>query len=85
MMRIATVREPTQGQLLAMAHVDGELTELSRRKFEDVIRRDPALMREVAELKALDLLFRQVVSADPVGFEWEAVSVRHESHQHRRL
>jgi len=46
MMRIPTVREPTQGQLLTMAYVDGKLTELSRRKLEDVLRRDPALMRE---------------------------------------
>ena len=44
-MRIPT-REPTQGQLLAMAYVDSERTELSRRKFNDVLRRDPALMRE---------------------------------------
>jgi len=36
MMRIPTVREPTQGQLLAMAYVDGELTELSRRKLEEL-------------------------------------------------
>ena len=52
-----------------MAYVDGELAESARRKFEDRQRREPALMREVAELKALELLWRQIVASDPVGFE----------------
>ncbi len=52
-MKGAAGREPTRGQLLAMAYVDGELAESAHQKFEDRLRREPALMREVAELKML--------------------------------
>lgn len=52
----APEREPTPGQLLSMAYVDGELAEPARREFEDRQRREPELAREVAELKALKLL-----------------------------
>ena len=56
-MKRAMGREPTRGQLLAMAYVDGELAESAHQEFEDRLRREPALMREVAELKRLVLLF----------------------------
>ena len=82
-MRADTGREPTEGQLLAMAYVDGELAESARREFEDRLRREPALAREVVELKAFALLLRQVVSAAPPGFE-ERLQRAFESPRQRR-
>ena len=44
-------RTPTPDELLAMAYVDGELDDEAARAFEDRLPDEPALVREVAELR----------------------------------
>jgi anti-sigma-K factor RskA len=64
-------REPTRDQLLAMAYVDGELASEARSAFETRLRAEPALLREVAELKELELLARRAGPREPMDFEWD--------------
>ena len=52
--------EPTRDQLLAMAYCDGELTEAAHREFEARLAHEPELLREVSELKRLEVLSRRV-------------------------
>jgi len=66
-----TEREPTQDQLLAMAYADGELAREDRRDFEQRLSQEPALVREVAQLKKLELLGRQVAAPEPMDYEWD--------------
>ena len=66
----AAEREPTPDELLAMAYVDGELDADSLREFEERARVSPALCREVAQLKKLDLLARQQAPPEPMDHEW---------------
>ena len=66
-----TEREPTQDQLLAMAYADGELAREDRREFEQRLSQEPALVREVAQLKKLELLGRQVAAPEPMDYEWD--------------
>jgi anti-sigma factor RsiW len=65
-----TEREPTGDELLAMAYADGELAGDARRDFEARLAREPGLRREVAELRALDLLARQLAPPEPAELEW---------------
>lgn len=69
-------REPTRSQLLAMAHVDGELAEATLRAFELRLGRESALMREVVELRALELLLHQLGGTNLVGTEWGGADQR---------
>ena len=66
-------REPTRDQLLAMAYADGELDDAATKEFEARLSTDQNLLREVAELKLLGVLARQVAPKEPKDFEWEAL------------
>jgi anti-sigma factor RsiW len=61
---------PTRDQLLAMAYVDDELEAESRRAFEARLAREPALAREVTELRGLELLARSATPPEPMDHEW---------------
>ena len=63
-------REPTGDELLAMAYADGELAADARRDFEARLAREPGLRREVAELRALEVLARQLAPPEPGELEW---------------
>lgn len=67
-------REPTTDELRAMAYVDGELDPDERREFETRLAKEPALGREVTELRALDLMSRQMAAPEPADHEWERLS-----------
>ena len=63
-------REPTRDELLAMAYADGELAEEARRGFEARLATEPQLLREVAELKKLEVMARRTAPPEPMDFEW---------------
>ncbi len=64
-------REPTRDELLAMAYVDGELSDEARRDFEARLPDEPFLNREVSELKKLATLARRVAPPEPMDHEWK--------------
>ena len=64
-------REPTRDELLAMAYVDGELADDARTEFEARLASEPALLREVAELKKLEVIARQTAPPEPIDHEWK--------------
>ena len=66
-------REPTQDELLAMAYVDGELSEEARLEFERRLSSEPSLTAEVSELKRLAVMARQCAPKEPMDFEWERI------------
>jgi anti-sigma factor RsiW len=63
-------REPTPDELLAMAYADGELAPAEATEFERRMRADPALSREVADLRRLELVARAVAPPEPQDAEW---------------
>ena len=63
--------EPTPDQLLAMAYVDGELDDGARAELEGRLANEPALLREVAELKRLEVIARQTAPPEPIDHEWK--------------
>lgn len=65
-----TERDPTRDKLLAMAYVDGELADEQRSAFEQRLRDEPALAREVAELRRLEIAARLSMPHDPLDAEW---------------
>jgi anti-sigma factor RsiW len=67
-------REPTADELLAMAYVDGELAPQERARFEQRLRGEPELAREVSELRRLELLARQAAPPEPMDHEWERLA-----------
>jgi len=86
-MRTAADDEPTRSQLLAMAYVDGELDATERWEFEDRLRREPELMREVFEQTAVGLFVRMIFCAVQAkgtrGLSWSAPQESRESDQSR--
>ncbi len=68
---MTTDREPTRDELLAMAYADGELAADARSEFEERMAHEPALCREVAEQKKLEVIARQVAPREPKDHEWE--------------
>lgn len=66
-----TKREPSRDELLAMAYVDGELDDGARAEFEGRLASEPALLREVAELKKLEVIARQTAPPEPIDHEWK--------------
>lgn len=64
-------RDPSPDELLAMAYVDGELGSEQRQAFEERLRQEPQLLREVAEQNGLAVLARQVTPPEPMDFEWQ--------------
>jgi anti-sigma factor RsiW len=67
-------REPSADELLAMAYADGELAPAERARFEQRLRVEPALAREVAGLQRLDLLARHAAPPEPMDHEWERLA-----------
>lgn len=67
-------RPPTADELLAMAYADGELAPDAARTFEERARREPALAREVAELRRLQVLAREAAGPEPMDSEWERIA-----------
>ena len=67
-------REPTRDELLAMAYADGELDAQARARFEQRLAAEPALAREVADLKRLELLARHAAPPEPMDHEWERLA-----------
>ena len=63
-------REPSRDELLAMAYVDGELADDAVLEFERRLPDEPALVREVAELKRLEVIARQAAPLEPIDHEW---------------
>ena len=66
--------EPTADQLQAMAYVDGELEPDERSAFEARLSKEPALGREVAELRRLELLARRMAPPEPADYEWQRLA-----------
>jgi len=64
---------PTRDQLLAMAYADGELADDARAAFEARLGQEPALAREVAALKRLEVLARRAAPPEPIDFAWRAL------------
>ncbi len=62
---------PSRDELLAMAYVDGELDENARRDFELRLAAEAPLALEVAELRQLAVLARQVAPPEPMDSEWD--------------
>jgi anti-sigma factor RsiW len=56
-----------------MAWVDGELEGEDARRFEARLAREPALAREVSELRALELVARQMAPPEPMDHEWARI------------
>ncbi len=67
--------EPTRDQLLAMAYVDGELTDEARAELERRLASEPGLRREVVELQKLELIARSAAPQEPMDHEWERLAV----------
>ena len=63
-------REPSRDELMAMAYVDGELADDAALEFEKRLASEPALVREVADLKRLEVIARQVAPPEPIDHEW---------------
>lgn len=51
---------PSRDELLAMAYVDDQLAPAARAEFEERLKHESHLLREVAELRQLELIARQV-------------------------
>lgn len=68
---MSTEPEPTREELSAMAYSDGELAGDARRDFEERLRSEPRLAREVADYRALALVAREMAPPEPMDFEWE--------------
>lgn len=62
--------EPTRGELLAMAYVDGQLAGDERAEFEAQLTEDAELARQVAHYRALEVLTRQMAPPEPADHEW---------------
>jgi anti-sigma factor RsiW len=67
-------REPSADELLAMAYADGELAPGERARFEERLRAEPELAREVSELRRLELLARQAAPPEPMDHEWQRLA-----------
>ncbi len=65
---------PTPEELRAMAYADGELSDDETREFERKMIDDPKLAREVAQLKRLEVLSRQVAGPEPMDAEWKRLA-----------
>jgi anti-sigma factor RsiW len=63
--------ELERDQMLAMAYVDGELEVDQRRRFESRLAVEPALGKEVEELRKLALLSRRSIPPEPEDREWQ--------------
>ncbi len=61
-------REPTRDQLLAMAYCDGELATDALQDFEARLEKEPTLLKEVSELKGLEVIARAVAPREPGDF-----------------
>lgn len=66
-------REPSRDELLAMAYADGELRGEDLEHFEQRLRAESGLAREVSEYKALQLLALQMAPPEPADYEWERI------------
>ncbi len=62
--------ELERDQMLAMAYVDGELEMDQRRQFESRLALEPALEKEVEELRKLALFSRRNIPPEPEDREW---------------
>ncbi len=65
---------PRQDELLAMAYADGELRGADLETFQARLAREPALVREVSELRALEVLARSMAPPEPADYEWERLA-----------
>jgi anti-sigma factor RsiW len=63
-------RAPTRDEMLAMAYADGELDEAAAAAFEARLASEPALARELAELRQLAVLARRIAPPEPADYEW---------------
>jgi len=61
---------PSEDELLAMAYADGELGAEEATNFSARLKAEPALLRLVAEHRALDVLARQVGHPEPAEIDW---------------
>jgi anti-sigma factor RsiW len=57
-----------------MAYVDGELAPEPRTAFEARLAQEPALRREVSELRKLELIARAAAPREPLDHEWAALA-----------
>lgn len=63
--------EPGPEWLQAMAYADGELRGAERTVFEALLATRADLQREVAQLRRLQVLGRQMAAPEPMDFEWK--------------
>lgn len=63
--------EPTPNELAAMAYFDGQLEGEERRRFEQQLRSDPGLAREVAAYRSLDFALHSAAPPEPIDAEWD--------------
>ncbi len=64
-------RDPTRGELDAMAYFDGQLEGEQMRQFEARMELDLGLAREVAAYRALDFALKRSAPSEPIDVEWE--------------
>lgn len=64
---------PSADELQAMAYADGEMPEGDRAAFVERLRSEPALLRLVAEHRALDVLSRGAAPPEPAELDWSTV------------
>ena len=64
-------RNPDPDELLAMAYADGELGPDERLEFETRMGREPALARNLAQHRALEIMARQAAPPEPMDTEWK--------------
>lgn len=65
--------EPTTDELFAMAYVDDELDREARHAFEARLASEPALRREVAALRKLEVLARNAAPPEPMDYAMGAL------------
>lgn len=67
-------QDPEPDELLAMAYVDGELPPAERRAFESRLETEPRLNEQVAEMRGLALVARNLIPPEPEDREWRKLA-----------
>ncbi len=65
---------PEPDELLAMAYVDGELSPEDRQEFERRLQTEARLAEQVAEMRGLTLVARNLIPPEPEDREWRKLA-----------
>ena len=67
-------KELSSDEMLAMAYADGEMSPAERVAFEARLRQEPALADQVAEMRGLTLVTRNLIPPEPEDREWRKIA-----------